>query len=91
MGEIAGIVLAFGLYVGGTGTSNLQQKGQYMDAAHTAWDGGYVQSGLKPMVDKQMKDLERKYVPKEIEKYGAVSAIVLKVIIQQQLTLTWSF
>lgn len=91
MGEVAGIILAFGLYMGGTNSTDPVQHDRYVDAARKAWDGGYVQSGLKPMVDKRLKDLERKYVPKEIEKYGSATAIVLKVVIQQQLTLTWSF
>lgn len=89
MGEVVGFFLAFGLALGGA--SSKTQHDTYMDAARTSFDAGYVQSGLKPMVDKRLQDLERKYVPKEIEKYGSATAIVLKVIVQQQLTLTWSF
>lgn len=91
MGEVAGFLLAFGLAISGSGTDDKQQYDRYMDAARHAFDGGYVQSGLKPIVDKNLKDIEKKYVPKEVVKYGSTTAIVVKVIVQQKLTLTWSF
>ncbi len=70
---------------------NDQQRGEYMAGARASWDAGYVQSGLKKKVDKRLKDLEKKYVPKEVEKYGSATAIILKIVVQKQLSVTWSF
>lgn len=91
MGEVAGLILAFGLAVAGADSPNEQVKDEYMRAARQAFNGGYVQSGLKPMVDKKLKSLERRYVPKELEKYGSVTAIIIKTVVQQQLSVSWSF
>lgn len=91
MGEVTGIIIALGLYIGAVDQKNPTVHDHYIDASRTAWDAGYEQSGLKKMVDKRMQDLEKKYVPKEVEKYGSATAIVIKVIVQKQLTLTWSF
>jgi hypothetical protein len=91
MGQVAGFFLAFGLAINGATSNDQKSHDRYMDAARTSLDGAYIQSGLKPEVDKRLRDLEKKYVPKEIEKYGSATAIVIKVIMQKQLTLTWSF
>lgn len=91
MGQVVGFVLAFGLVLQATESHNQVQHDRYIDGARSSFDAGYIQSGLKPEVDKKLKDLEVKYVPKEVEKYGSVGAIVIKVIFQKQLTLSWSF
>jgi hypothetical protein len=91
MGEVIGLFISFGLLVGSGEATNPAQQSRYIDASRNAFDAGYIQSGIKPNVDKLLGDYERRYVPKELEKYGSVSAIVLKVIVQKQLQLTWSF
>jgi hypothetical protein len=91
MGAVEGLFLSFGLAVCSTTTNNPTQHDRYVDAAKQSFNAGYEQSGLKKNIDKELKDLEVKYVPKDVEKYGSVTVIVIKVIFQKELSLSWSF
>lgn len=91
MGEVVGLFIAFGLAIGGGESTRPDVHDMYMDAARQSFNAGYIQSGIKPVVDKQLKDIERKYVPKVVLQYGSTTAIIVKTLVQGKLTLTWSF
>lgn len=89
MPDVAGFILAVGLLTK-ISSSGLQHD-RYETAARAASSGAYIQSGMKLQVDRQLRDFERKYVPKYIGKYGSATVIILKTITDQRLTLMWSF
>jgi hypothetical protein len=92
MNDPVGLFFAMSLYVTSQemGKDN-RQYNQYLSASREAFNAGYVQSGLKPAIDKSLKDIERKYISKDLAKYGSITAIIIKTISEERLTLTWSF
>ena len=64
------------------------------DAESHALDAAYMQSGLKGEVDEMTRQLEHRYITndmKELAKYGGVPYLILKAVIDRQLSfkITW--
>lgn len=91
-GNTSGFILTWGLLFAGQAHGTDQVKyDEYMNAARMSWEASYRQSGLKKTVDQKLKRFERKYVPKYVLKYGSATAIIVKVVAEEKLVLTWEF
>lgn len=86
----SGFILAAGLAVVGTNSDRDTQK-QYFNASRQAAEAAYIDSGLKPMMDRTFQDLERRYVPKELEKFGSVTVIAIKAASERRLFFSYEF
>jgi hypothetical protein len=86
-----GFVLSFALAFTGAQVSNLDQRARYEDAAKAAAEKSYEDTGMKQMVDQSLKDIERKYINKEVLRYGSATVTVIRVLSERRLILTYEF
>lgn len=42
-------------------------------------------------IDRDIKKLERKYLPEEFKKYGGITAAVITAVSRQRVEFTWTF
>lgn len=57
------------------------------DALKALAKATYIQTG----VNKQVKELEKEYVPEELRKYGGVLTGIAKAINEKKVSFEWTF
>jgi len=71
--------------------SCIASAGQYDKAINKALDAAYRQTGLRSIVSKKAKRLEKKYIPKPVSEVSGWAIWVHKVIKDGNVTYKWTF
>jgi hypothetical protein len=86
-----GFILTLGLAFSGIMEPKAEIKDSYFLAAKAAGEAAYIQTGFKKELQALLSDIERKYIPPEVLKYGSATVTVTRIVVEKKVTLIWEF
>lgn len=64
---------------------------QGRQAAQYSSQATYYQCGIKEQIEPTIKNLEKKYVPEVLQKFGIGATVIYRAVKDNKLEFTWSF
>jgi hypothetical protein len=67
--------------------ANNNNQDNYKQAAQALSEALYKETGL----DKKVKKLEKKYINKDLKKYGGYTILIADIVVNQRVQYEWKF